>query len=296
MRAAGVAGRARDGRGAELHPARGQAARPRRGAGATRRGRRRRPRRYAGRVRLRSARAARSWRDQREADRRSSSATRPRRSPTSGRRGPGRARADAQLAAPAERGARRADARRAPRLRPADRRRAGDREHRDPVRRRRGHRLPDEADRARRARAGARRAARAARASAAQRETQFGDRRRAARARRPRRAGPEHWAVTPITQRAADKARGAARHERLRQPLRRVRRARRSTEPDLGLDAGRVPRAAVALAARRGPGAQVADHYSQARARACTRSCRRSSRTSPGSTSTTSRARSTGPR
>ena len=61
------------------------------------------------------------------------------------RRRAGRAGTDAQRAAAAVGGAGRPDARCAPGLRAADRRRARDREHRHPVRRRRRHRLPDEA-------------------------------------------------------------------------------------------------------------------------------------------------------
>ncbi len=173
----------------------------------------------------------------------------------------GRAEPDAQLAAAAERGARRADARRPPGLRPADRRRAGDREHRHPVRGRRRHRVPDEAVGARPAR---RRRSTTRRAAA---------RARAAHARRSSAPAPSCSEAAPTTTVLDDDAgrsrrwpRGlrdqgarAARHERLGQPLRRVRRARRSPKPDLGLEPGHVPRAAARTAgsprrrARRSP-------------------------------------------
>ena len=125
--------------------------------------------------------------DQREADRRFVERDAP--APLANycaRRRDRRARADAQLAAAAERAARRADARRAPRLRAADRRRAGDRGHRDPVRRRGGHRLPDEALGARPGPGRRSTTAGAPGAGAAQRDA-VRHRRQAAQARRSRR-------------------------------------------------------------------------------------------------------------
>ena len=158
---------------------------------------------------------------------------------------------------------RRADAGRPPRLRPADRRRAGDRGHRHPLRRRRRHRLPHEALGARPAGVADRRRSRSVLERALLRETAFG-------IGATLRAAADHdvldadrWAGTPLAaRRCAQKAAGAARHSRLRQPLRRVRHALAARRPTSACRPGEYL-ALLSHSGCRGAGAQIADHYSK---------------------------------
>ena len=97
------------------------------------------------------------------------------------------------------------------------------------------------------------------------------------RARAARRAGRGLDASRQSPRGCKDKAPGAARHERQRQPLRRVRLARRSTAPDLGLAAGQVRRPALSHSGSRGIGRAGGGALHRAGRASCTRSCRRSS-------------------
>ena len=140
-------------------------------------------------------------------------------------RGPrrGGAHADEERLRAARRRGRRADAGRARRLRPADRRRPRHRERGDPIRGRRRHRLPHEDDRARPAADDPERGA-----GAAHRRDRARDavrrRRRLPEASPPRGDG-RRLAGVPGHRGPEGPGLGAARHERERQSLRRVRHA-----------------------------------------------------------------------
>ncbi len=156
----------------------------------------------------------------------------------------GRAAADAQRLPAAGGGGGRADAGRPPGLRPADRRRARDRQRGHPVRRRRRYRLPDED-------VGARAFGRRSGDEAAR--TDLGARgrdplRRRRHVSRPAPARGDGRGLERVERhgRPEGSRLGAARHERQRQPLRRVRRphgARRVARPR----SRGVPRAAQPL-------------------------------------------------
>ena len=167
----------------------------------------------------------------------------------------------------AGRGGRRSDAGRASRLRPADRRRAGDRERGHPVRGRRGHRLPDEA-------VGPRPPGRGRSNGKAERLAQALETRDAFRRRRrvhetPREhdgagRGLDGHAVT-----SAEQGQGlvAARHAAAAATTSSSSASSRSTEPDLGPGGGRVPGAALSHSGSRGTGAHGRATLQQARAR-----------------------------
>ena len=150
------------------------------------------------------------------------------------------------------------------RLRPAHRRRAGHRERGHPLRRRRGHRLPHEADRARSAAAAC-----AAEQPTGSRAPRGGDalrRRRGVQATgASTRCMDEDWSVTPGHRPAQGQGLAPARHQRQRQPLRRVRR--RSTLRSRDARAWRPGAYLALLSPQRQPrhGREVADHYSKLR-------------------------------
>ena len=152
---------------------------------------------------------------------------------------------------------RRADARRARRLRAADRRCARHRGRRHPVRRRRRHRLPHEDDRARPAAARRSSDEQARLTTRIERETRFGVGASFQTAAPARGDGRRLASVTPITARSEGQGVVAARHERQRQPLRRVRRAdacrsrRSASQPGEYL-------ALLSHSGSRGTGAQIA--------------------------------------
>ena len=116
---------------------------------------------------------------------------------------------------------------------------------------------------------GRRRSRRPARAADAQRSSA---RRASASARRSSGRRQHDVMDDDWTRHAGDRAAegqglGAARHERQRQPLRRVRRARRCSTRRSACRRASTSRCSATRAAA-APGAQVAQHYSQRRARA----------------------------
>ena len=125
------------------------------------------------------------------------------------------------------------------------------------------------------ARRDARRRARTLAQRAAQRETQFGDGRRAARSAPSTTVlDADAGRVTPLTREPARQGRGPARHERLRQPLRRVRHARRCDERGPRARSAGSYLALLSHSGSRGPGAQSPTTTPSWRG-SCTPSCRK---------------------
>ena len=129
---------------------------------------------------------------------------------------------------------------------------------------------------------------------ALERETRFGMG-ASFKARREHDVMDEDWRVTQRDRTPEGQGVVAARHERQRQPLRRVRpahRARRGGRPAARASTSRCSASRAAAA----PGAQVAAALQSRWRASSTRSCRRSSRTSRGSISRPRPARNTGRR